>query len=113
TNSAFPNNWGLTSGRINAIAVSPANDQLVLVGSATGGIWRSLDGGTTFIPVTDNQVDLAIGSIAFSKSNPQIIYAGMGDPYNSYIGSGVLKSTNGGESWVRINNDSLPTPNYT
>ncbi|MDQ3323804.1 MAG: hypothetical protein M3525_15425, partial [Acidobacteriota bacterium] len=66
TNSYFPGNWGLTSGRVNAIAVSPSNPQLILVGAATGGIWRSIDGGANFAPVSDGEVDLAVGSIAFA-----------------------------------------------
>jgi photosystem II stability/assembly factor-like uncharacterized protein len=110
TRSAFMRNWGETSGRINAIAVSPANANLILLGSATGGIFRSIDGGLSFTPVSDNQVDLAIGSIAFSKSNPQIVYAGMGDSKGGYYGSGVLKSTNAGQSWTRVNDPSLPSP---
>jgi hypothetical protein len=70
---------GLTSGRVNAIAVSPANPSLVLAGSSTGGIWRSTDSGESFVPVSDDQVDLTVGSIVFSRSNPIIAYAGMGD----------------------------------
>jgi photosystem II stability/assembly factor-like uncharacterized protein len=108
----FPlfSNVGLCSGRINAIAVSPANSKIIIVGGATGGIWRSNDGGANFEPVTDNQVDLAVGSIAFSDSNPSIVYAGMGDTKVGYLGTGVLKSTDEGVTWTRINNDSLPSP---
>ncbi len=108
TESFFPNNWGVTSGRINAIAVSPANPQLILIGGATGGIWRSTNGGTSFAPISDNQVDLAVGSIAFAPSDPNIVYAGMGDKGGQYIGTGVLKSTNAGQTWTRINNNTLP-----
>ena len=108
TTSAFPNNGGVTSGRINAIAVSPANTQIVLIGSATGGIWRSTNGGTTFTPVSDNQVDLSVGTIAFAPSNPNIVYAGMGDNDQGYFGTGVLRSTDAGLTWTRINNSTLP-----
>lgn len=110
TNSFFPNNWGRTSGRINSIAISPADPRLVLLGAATGGVWRSEDGGETFVPVSDNQVDLAVGSIAFAPSNPRIVYAGMGDADNGYLGTGVLKSTDAGQTWQRISNNTLPTP---
>jgi trimeric autotransporter adhesin len=55
-------------------------------------------------------VDLAVGSVVFSKSNPNVIYSGMGDTKLNYLGSGVLKSTNAGETWVRINNSTLPSP---
>jgi hypothetical protein len=110
TNSDFIDNWGITSGRINTIAVSPSNSQIILVGGATGGIWRSTDGGLNFVPTSDNQIDLAVGSIAFSKSNSSIVYAGMGDLPGGYLGSGVLKSTNAGQTWTRVSNTSLPSP---
>ncbi|HYP00007.1 MAG TPA: hypothetical protein VER76_07430, partial [Pyrinomonadaceae bacterium] len=108
TTPAFPSNWGMTSGRINSIAIHPTNPQIVLVGAATGGIWRSTNGGANYVPVSDGQVDLAVGSIAFAKSNPSIVYAGMGDLGNGYFGTGVLKSTDAGATWTRISNDSLP-----
>jgi photosystem II stability/assembly factor-like uncharacterized protein len=110
TNSFFPNNWGLTSGRINAVAVAPSNPNLILIGAATGGVWRSTDGGATFNPTSDDHVDLAVGSIAFAPSNDAIVYAGMGDKASGYYGSGVLKSSDGGQSWTRVNNTSLPSP---
>jgi photosystem II stability/assembly factor-like uncharacterized protein len=110
TTSAFMSNWNLTSGRINAVAVSPANSQIVLVGSATGGIWRSTDGGTNFVPVSDTQVDIAVGSIVFAQSDPNIVYAGMGDKASGYLGSGVLKSTDAGQTWMRVSNTTLPSP---
>ncbi len=113
TTPAFPNNWGLTSGRINAVAISPTNPNLVLVGASTGGIWRSTDGGQNFTPVSDAQVDLSVGSIAFSRSDPAIVYAGMGDLYNSYLGTGVLRSTDAGQTWTRVNNATLPSPATT
>ncbi|HMG33495.1 MAG TPA: hypothetical protein VKM94_06135, partial [Blastocatellia bacterium] len=103
-------NIGLCSGRINTIAVSPSDSRVVLIGGATGGIWRSNDSGATFNPVSDDHVDLAVGSIAFSKTNPSIVYAGMGDPNQPYLGTGVLKSIDGGQSWTRISNGSLPAP---
>jgi photosystem II stability/assembly factor-like uncharacterized protein len=102
--------WGQTSGRVNAVAVSPSNSQVVLVGSSTGGIWRSTNGGASFDAVSDDQVDLAVGSIAFAGSNPNVVYAGMGDTKLGYLGSGVLKSTNGGRSWSRASNKTLPSP---
>jgi photosystem II stability/assembly factor-like uncharacterized protein len=105
-------NFGYNSGRINTIAVSPTNPQIILVGGSTGGIWRSTDGGANFSPVSDAQVDLAVGAIAFSPSNSAIVYAGMGDMHSccDYLGSGVLKSTDAGATWVRINNGTLPQP---
>ena len=110
TTSAFANNWGLTSGRINAIAVSPLDPKIVLIGAASGGIWRSIDGGANFTPVSDTQVDLSVASICFSRSNPAIVYAAMGDLYNNYLGTGVLRSTDSGATWTRVSNSTLPAP---
>jgi len=108
TNSFFPGSWGKTSGRINTIAISPTNPNIVLIGGATGGVWRSVDGGTTFTAVTDSQVDLAVGSIAFAPSNSSIVYAGMGDKDGNYLGTGVLRSTDAGQTWTRVSNSTLP-----
>src|SRR5205085_6069069 len=110
TVSAYMGNWGNTSGRINAIAVSPADARLVLAGSATGGIWRSTDGGASFVAVSDDQSELAVGSLAFARSQPAVVYAGMGDSKLGYLGSGLLKSTNGGATWTRVSNATLPSP---
>lgn len=107
--SAQANKWGSTSGRISAIAVSPDNAQLLLVGGPTGGIWRSTNGGTNFTAVADNLTDISIGSIAFAPSNSQIVYAGAGDGNNrNYFGAGVLKSTDGGQTWAKVSDNTLP-----
>ncbi len=101
---------GVTSGRVTCVAVSPVDPQTILVGGATGGIWRSVDGGKHFSPVSDAHVDLAVGSIAFAPSNPSIVYAGMGDVAGGYMGTGVLKSNDGGLNWRRISGPTLPAP---
>jgi photosystem II stability/assembly factor-like uncharacterized protein len=102
------------TGHIQVLAVSPVDPNLVLIGSVAGGIWRSTDGGTNFVAVSDDQVDLEVGSIAFSPSNPQIVYAGMGGTtYGSFLGTGVLRSTDAGQTWKRVSNNSLPTPGTT
>ncbi len=110
TRSDLYANWGDTSGRLNSIAISPANPNIVLVGGSTGGIWRSEDAGNTFTPVSDDQIDLAVGYLAFAPSNPNIVYAGMGDAHGGYNGSGVLRSTDAGKTWTRVNNQTLPAP---
>jgi len=99
---------GVVSGRINSVAVSPTNTQLILVAGGTGGIWRSTNGGATFVPVTDSLVDVAVGTIAFAPSNSNIVYAGLGDSDNSYWGTGVLRSNDAGATWTRVNNNTFP-----
>jgi photosystem II stability/assembly factor-like uncharacterized protein len=108
--SGSPFQMGSTSGRINAIAISPADPNVVLVGSSAGGIWRSGDGGNSFVPVSDSQADLEVGSIAFAPSDPNIVYAGMGDLAGGLLGYGVLKSLDGGQTWTRVDNGSLGEP---
>src|SRR6266508_2470960 len=94
-----------TSGRINSIAIDPTNTNIIYIGAATGGVWKTINGGTSWTPLTDTQCSLAMGSIAIEHSNSQIIYAGTGEEnfsLDSYYGCGILKSTNGGASWTQI-----------
>jgi len=88
------------SGRVAAIAVDPSRPAHVLVGAANGGIWESGDRGMSWAPRTDYQPTLAIGAIAFDPSAPATVYAGTGEGnWWSWLGAGVLRSTDGGTSW--------------
>ncbi len=90
------------SGRVAAIAVHPADGNRWLVGAAQGGIWETRDAGTTWTVKTDSQASLAIGALAFAQSDPNIVYAGTGESNrstDSYGGAGLLKSTDGGNTW--------------
>ncbi|WP_445144940.1 WD40/YVTN/BNR-like repeat-containing protein [Dyella sp. Tek66A03] len=95
------------SGRISALAAVPEKDGklTVYVGAASGGIWKSSDGGTTYKPVFDKQAVQSIGDIAIDPSNHETIWAGTGESWtrNSVsIGDGIYKSTDGGESWTNM-----------
>lgn len=94
---------GITSGRVTALAVDPRDRNVVYAGGAEGGIWKSIDGGSTWIPLTDSQASLSTGTIALDPSHPDVIYVGTGeanDNGDSYGGAGILKSSNGGASWT-------------
>jgi hypothetical protein len=91
--------WKASNGRVSVVAVSPGDSNLVLAGGSEGGIWRSVDGGLHFAAVSDSQSDLSVGAIAFAPSNPQIVYAGMG---GDYLGTGVLRSNDAGQTWTRV-----------
>ena len=95
------------SGRIAAVAAHVESDGKVtlFVGAASGGVWKSQDGGTTFKPVFDRESVQSIGAITIDPSNPKIIWVGTGESWtrNSVsIGDGVYKSTDGGETWTNM-----------
>src|SRR3954447_2706654 len=95
------------SGRIAAIDGRQEKDGKVtlLVGSASGGVWKSEDGGTTFKPVFDKQPVKSIGAIALDPTNPQVMWVGSGESWtrNSVsVGNGVYKSVDGGETWTNV-----------
>ncbi|HUQ81663.1 MAG TPA: dockerin type I domain-containing protein [Gemmatimonadaceae bacterium] len=89
-------------GRITSIAVHPTNSQIAIAGSASGGVWRTTSGGASWTPVTDNQCSLATGSVAFDPVNPSIVYVGTGEVGTAWYGCGVLRSTDGGNTWTQL-----------
>ena len=92
------------SGRVAAIdAISEDGRLTVFAGSASGGVWKSVNGGLTFKPVFDKQPVQSIGAVAIDRSNPKTVWVGSGEPWvrNSVsVGDGVYKSTDGGENWT-------------
>lgn len=93
------------TGRITSIAVDPTNPQIIYVGAAQGGVWKTTNGGNHWRPLTDNQGSLSIGALSIDPNDPQVIYAGTGEAnfsLDSYYGIGVLKSIDGGESWQEL-----------
>jgi photosystem II stability/assembly factor-like uncharacterized protein len=92
------------SGRISAIAARQEKDGKVTiyVGAASGGVWKSLDSGTTFKPVFDKQPVQSIGAVTLDPNDPNTVWVGTGESWtrNSVsIGNGIYRSRDGGESW--------------
>ena len=94
------------SGRIAALdAVNQDGRLTIFAASASGGVWKSVNGGTTFKPVFDRQSVQSIGAITIDPSNPKVVWAGTGEAWsrNSVsVGDGIYKSTDGGENWTNI-----------
>src|SRR6202171_4852047 len=96
----------MMSGRIAAVDAVEENGRItVFVGAASGGVWKSVNGGTTFKPMFDKQTAQSIGAIAIDPKSPKTIWAGSGESWtrNSVsIGDGIYKSTDGGENWTNM-----------
>src|SRR5262249_44830104 len=94
------------SGRIAALdAVQEGQRLTVFVGAASGGVWKSVNGGSTFKPVFDKQAVQSIGAITIDPKNPKTIWVGTGEAWtrnSTSIGDGVYKSTDGGENWTNM-----------
>ncbi|HEV8455444.1 MAG TPA: hypothetical protein VGQ24_11155, partial [Gemmatimonadales bacterium] len=92
-------------GRIDDIAVSESDPNIIYVGYAVGGVFKSENNGTTFEPVFQSYATASIGDIAIHPSNPNIVYVGTGEPNNrqtTSFGDGIYKSTDGGKSFSNI-----------
>src|SRR5208282_5745825 len=93
-------------GRIADIAAVHEDQRLTIyVGSASGGVWKSVDGGITFKAIFDKQPSLSIGSIAIDPSHPQTVWVGTGESWvrNSVsVGTGIYRSRNGGDDWENL-----------
>jgi photosystem II stability/assembly factor-like uncharacterized protein len=90
------------SGRITAIDAVVANPDIIYAGAASGGVWKTENGGATWTSIFDENPIINIGSIAIQQSNPSVIWVGTGEgnPRNSVnLGAGIYKSLDGGKTW--------------
>lgn len=93
---------GGMSGRVTSIDVVTSNPDIMYVGTASGGLWKSTSGGIKWNPIFDKEVTASIGAVAIQQSNPSVIWVGTGEgnPRNSLNGGyGIYKSLDGGKSW--------------
>jgi len=93
-----PSNIG---GRLTALDYDPVND-IIYAAAAAGGVFKSTDGGNTWLPKTDFKPSLSIGALVIDSNNPNIVYCGTGEANistDSYAGFGMIKSTDFGETW--------------
>jgi len=97
---------GPPGNRTSAVAGVPGNRQVMYIGAASGGVWKTSDGGANWRSVFDQQPVQSIGALAVSRSAPNEVWAGTGEPYyirlSTAHGNGVYKSTDGGETWSNV-----------
>ena len=96
-----------TGGRITDVAISPDSDDILYVGAATGGIFKTTDRGLNWTPIFDEITKPSIGNIAIAPSNAQRIYVGTGEANGSatdgaHFGDGMYRSDNAGDTWTHI-----------
>jgi len=92
-------------GRVSRVAGVRGDPSTYYAATASGGVWKSSDGGTTWKPVFDEQPISSIGSIAVSPSNPNVVYVGSGEANirgNVAAGNGIYKSTDAGKTWKHV-----------
>lgn len=94
-----------TSGRVIGFAVDPKNPAKYFVGVASGGVWKTVNAGTTWTPVFDNEASYSIGAIELDQKNPLVVWVGTGENNSqrsvSY-GNGLYKSEDGGRTWRNV-----------
>lgn len=104
--------WEPGIGRINCVTFHPTDPNTLWAGVAQGGVWKTTDQGTTWIPLTDDAPMLRVSDIAVDPTNPDVLYISMGDyayfgagltlddrKRHTHYGIGVYKTTDGGMSW--------------
>jgi photosystem II stability/assembly factor-like uncharacterized protein len=94
---------GPVGNRVSAVMGEPGNANVYYVGAASGGVFKSEDGGHSWRPIFDDQEAQSIGALAVAPSDANVVWVGTGEAFirsNVSIGNGVYRSTDGGESWT-------------
>lgn len=92
-------------GRISDLAIYEKDQRIIYVGSASGGVWKTEDGGRVFSPVFDKQATLSIGAVAVDQNDPKDVWVGTGEGSSrnsTCIGEGLYHSTDGGATWTMV-----------
>ena len=100
------------SGRITAIDAVTVNPKILYVGAASGGVWKSENGGSAWRPVFDAQPTQNIGALRIDQNNPEVVWVGTGEgnPRNSMnLGMGIFKSADGGKTWQHLGLEATKT----
>src|SRR5439155_26017935 len=93
---------------VSAVVGEPGNWNVYYAGGASGGVWKSTDGGISWQPIFDDMPAQSIGALAIAAADHSIVWAGTGEPFirsNVSIGDGVYKSTDAGRTWTHMGLD--------
>lgn len=90
---------GNIGGRVRGLVVHPKDPNTIYAGSATGGVWKTTDGGQSWFPLTDFLPVLSVSSLVMSPTDPNTLFVGTGEASR---GAGIFKSTDGGQTWVQL-----------
>ncbi len=96
---------GNIGGRIRSIVVHPTDPNTVYLGSVSGGVWKTTNGGSSWFPLKDNMENLAVCSMVMDPTNSNILYAGTGEGFfnvDAIRGAGIFKTTDAGTTWNRL-----------
>ncbi len=103
---------GNIGGRLRGVIIHPTNPSIMWVGSASGGIWKTNNGGSSWAPLDDFMPTLSIGCMAIDPDNPDVLYAGTGEGFFDTVegssntaairGAGIFKTTDGGATWTQM-----------
>lgn len=95
---------GNIGGRTRSLVIQPDNPNIMYAAGVTGGVWKSLNGGRTWRPLTDLLPNIVVSALAMDPSDPRILYAGTGEGVfrAGFRGAGIFKSVNSGKTWTRL-----------
>jgi len=95
----------VTGGRIHDVEARPGDPSTIYAATASGGLWKTTNKGTTWQPLFDDQPVSTFGDVAPAPSNRQVVWAGTGEQNNRQStawGNGIYRSTDGGQSWTHL-----------